>query len=168
MMTSSNRNIFRVTDPLCEEFTGRRWIPQTNASDAELWCIFLICAWINDWVNKQSWGWWFERPSYPLWRHCNMLRDYGCFRVENIADSSPYNLTTRIALTTANSIEADGLPTCRPSQGKSLLRDCNWLIRASWSDTMTTVLCWCTGANFEPGHRQLSQSQSTHIRGIPK
>ena len=38
MMTSSNRNIFRVTGHLCGEFTGHRWIPHTKASDAELWC----------------------------------------------------------------------------------------------------------------------------------
>ena len=38
MMTSSNGNIFRVTGPLCVEFTGDRWIPRTKASDAELWC----------------------------------------------------------------------------------------------------------------------------------
>ena len=38
MMTSSNGNIFRVTGPLCGEFTGLRWIPGTKASDAELWC----------------------------------------------------------------------------------------------------------------------------------
>ena len=38
MMTSSNGNIFRVTDHLCGEFTGPRWIPRTKASDAELWC----------------------------------------------------------------------------------------------------------------------------------
>ena len=37
MMTSSNGNIFRVTGPLCREFTGPRWIPRTKASDAELW-----------------------------------------------------------------------------------------------------------------------------------
>ena len=30
----------------------------------------LICAWINGWV-KQWWGWWFETPSHPLWRHGN-------------------------------------------------------------------------------------------------
>ena len=29
---------FRVTGPLCGEFTGQRWIPCTKASDAELWC----------------------------------------------------------------------------------------------------------------------------------
>ena len=33
MMTSSNGNIFRVTGPLCGEFTGHRWIPLTKASD---------------------------------------------------------------------------------------------------------------------------------------
>ena len=39
MMTSSNGNIFRVTDHLCGEFTGPRWIPSTKASDAEFWYI---------------------------------------------------------------------------------------------------------------------------------
>ena len=38
MMTSSNGNIFRVTGPLCEGFTGRRWIPLTKANGAELSC----------------------------------------------------------------------------------------------------------------------------------
>ena len=38
MMTSWNGNVFRVTGLLCGEFTGHRWIPLTNASDAELWC----------------------------------------------------------------------------------------------------------------------------------
>ena len=35
MMTSSNGNIFRVTDHLCGEFTGHRRIPRTTASDTE-------------------------------------------------------------------------------------------------------------------------------------
>ena len=39
MMTSSNGNIFRITGPLCVEFTGHRRIPHTKASDAELWCL---------------------------------------------------------------------------------------------------------------------------------
>ena len=29
-----------------------------------------ISAWIKGWVN---WGWWFEKPSCSLWRHCNDL-----------------------------------------------------------------------------------------------
>ena len=55
-MTSSNGNIFRVTGHLCGEFTGPRWIPRTKASDAELWCFFLFCVWINDWVNNREAG----------------------------------------------------------------------------------------------------------------
>ena len=34
IMTSSNRNIFRVTGLCCGEFTGHRRIPRTKASDA--------------------------------------------------------------------------------------------------------------------------------------
>ena len=26
---------------------------------------------LNKRLSKQSWGWWFETPSHPLWRHCN-------------------------------------------------------------------------------------------------
>ena len=28
----------------------------------------------NKRLSKQSWGWWFERLSRPLWRHCNISR----------------------------------------------------------------------------------------------
>ena len=42
MMTSSNGNIFCVTGPLCGEFTGHQWIPNTKASDAQLWCFLWI------------------------------------------------------------------------------------------------------------------------------
>ena len=31
---------------------------------------------LNKWLNKQSWGWWFETPSRPLWRHSNGV--YSC------------------------------------------------------------------------------------------
>ena len=34
----------------------------------------LICA-LNKRLSKQWWGWWFETPSCPLWRHCN---DWWC------------------------------------------------------------------------------------------
>ena len=44
-------NIFRVTGPLCGEFTSHRWIPLTKASDAELWC-FLWSA--PEWTVKQT------------------------------------------------------------------------------------------------------------------
>ena len=25
---------------------------------------------LNKQLSKQSWGWWFETPLHPLWRHC--------------------------------------------------------------------------------------------------
>ena len=33
MMTSSNENIFRVTGPLCGEFTGHQWIVARSFDD---------------------------------------------------------------------------------------------------------------------------------------
>ena len=69
MMTSSNRSSFRVTGPLCGEFTGHRSIPLTKTSDVELWCF--LSSVLNKWLSKQSLGWWFETPSRSLWRHCN-------------------------------------------------------------------------------------------------
>ena len=53
-MTSSNGNIFRVTGPLCGEFSGHRWITLTKASNynAELWCFPWSAPWINSWVNN--------------------------------------------------------------------------------------------------------------------
>ena len=69
MMRSSNENIFRITGPLCREFTGHRWFPLTKASNTELWC-FLWSA-LTKWFSKQSRGWWFKTPSCSLWRHCN-------------------------------------------------------------------------------------------------
>ena len=29
---------------------------------------------LNKWLGKQSWARWFETPSCPLWRHCNVTR----------------------------------------------------------------------------------------------
>ena len=71
MMTSSNGNIFRITGPLCGEFTGHRWIPLTEASDEELWFFFYLC--LNKRLSKQSWGWWFATPSCSLWHRCNVM-----------------------------------------------------------------------------------------------
>ena len=47
---------FRVTGPLCGEFTGHRWIPLTKASDAELWWFLWSAPWINGWVNNREAG----------------------------------------------------------------------------------------------------------------
>ena len=68
-MTSSNGNIFGVTDPMCAEFTGLRWIPRTQASDAD---VFFDLRLIKR-QSKHSRGWWFVTLSHPLWRHCNVI-----------------------------------------------------------------------------------------------
>ena len=69
MMTSLNGNIFRVVGYLCGEFTGHRWITRTRASDVERWCFLWSAS--EKRLSKQSWGWWFETLSRPLWRYCN-------------------------------------------------------------------------------------------------
>ena len=28
---------------------------------------------LNKCLSKESWGWWFETPSRPVWRHCNTV-----------------------------------------------------------------------------------------------
>ena len=59
IMTSSNGNIFRVTGPL----SAQR--PVTRSFD-----VFFDLR-LNKRLIKQWWGWWFETPSRPLWRHYN-------------------------------------------------------------------------------------------------
>ena len=60
-MTSSNRNIFRVTGPLCGEFTGHRWIPPRRPVTRSFDVFFDLR--LNKRLSKQSWGWWFETQS---------------------------------------------------------------------------------------------------------
>ena len=71
MMTSSNGNIFRVTGPLCGEFTGpgefpAQW-PVTQSFD-----VFFDLR-LNKRLSKHPWGWWFETPPWSLWRQCNEI-----------------------------------------------------------------------------------------------
>ena len=55
MMASSNGNIFRVTGPLCGEYTGPVNSPHKGQGRGAL-MFPLICAWINDWVNNRETG----------------------------------------------------------------------------------------------------------------
>ena len=69
MMTSSNGNIFRVTGHLCGEFTGPGEFSTQRPVTRSFDVYFDLCP--NKRLSKQSWGWWFETPSCPLWRHRN-------------------------------------------------------------------------------------------------
>ena len=60
--------------PVSGEFPTQR--PVTRSVD-----VFVDLR-LNKRLSKQSWGWWFETLSCPLWRHCNdetfILNMYGC------------------------------------------------------------------------------------------
>ena len=66
MMTSSN---FRVTGHLCGEFTGPSEFPTQRPATRS--CDVFFDLRLNKRLSKQSWNWWFETLSRPLWRHCN-------------------------------------------------------------------------------------------------
>ena len=68
MMTSSNGDIFHVTDLLCGEFTGPGEFPAQRPMTRSFDIFFDLC--LNERLSELSWGWWFETPS---WRHCNGL-----------------------------------------------------------------------------------------------
>ena len=72
-MTSSNGNFFRVTDPLCGEFTGTGEFPAQRPVTRSFDVFFDLPP--NKHLSKQSWGWWFETLSRPLWRHRNVLKE---------------------------------------------------------------------------------------------
>ena len=69
MMTSSNGNVFRVTGPLCGEFTGPSDFP-TQRPVTRSFDVFFDLR-LNKPLSKQSWGWWFQTLSHSLWRHRN-------------------------------------------------------------------------------------------------
>ena len=61
---------FRVTGPLCGEFTGHLWIP-SQRTVTRSFGVFLDLR-LNKRLSKQSWGRWFKTPSCSLWRHCDV------------------------------------------------------------------------------------------------
>ena len=75
MMTSSNGNIFRVTGPLCGEFTGPGEFPAQRPVTRTFDVFFDLR--LNKRLSKQPCGWWFETPSWSLWRQCNDHISYG-------------------------------------------------------------------------------------------
>ena len=59
--------------PAFGEFPAQR--PLTRCFDV----FFDLCQ--NKRLRKQSWGWWFETLSRPLWRHCNDGLDIYLFKI---------------------------------------------------------------------------------------
>ena len=69
IMTSSNGNIFRVTGPLGDEFTGPGEFPTQRPVTRSFYVFFELR--LNKRLSKQPWGWWFKTLSWSLWRQCN-------------------------------------------------------------------------------------------------
>ena len=55
--------------PLCGEFTGPGEFP-TQRPVTRSFDVFFDLR-LNKRLSKQPWGWWFETPSWSLWRQCN-------------------------------------------------------------------------------------------------
>ena len=67
--------IFAGNSPVTGEFPAQR--PVTRSFD-----VFFDLR-PNKRLSKQWWGWWFETPAGPFWRHCNGA-------VITLSDLSPY------------------------------------------------------------------------------
>ena len=115
MMTSSNGNIFRVTGPLCGEFTDLRWNPLTKPVTRSFDVVFDLR--LDKRLSKQSWGWWFETPSCSLWRHCNVIISHTARSPDN---TNQYNKILNAAhmMTSwhGNSFSIPFVNTLRPRQ----------------------------------------------------
>ena len=71
-MTSSNGNIFRVTGHLCGEFTGPGEFPAQRPVTRSFDAFFDLR--LNKRLSKQPRGWWFQTPSWSLWRQYNVVK----------------------------------------------------------------------------------------------
>ena len=79
LMTSSNRDNFRGTGP----FLRGIYRSQVNSPHKGQWrraLMFSLIRALNKRFSKQAWGWWFEKPSRSLWRHCHGSRSPETFQ----------------------------------------------------------------------------------------
>ena len=62
-----NHNLGWCNSLVTYEFLAQR--PVTRSFD-----VFFDLR-LNERLSKQSWGWWFETPLRPLWRHCHVSNE---------------------------------------------------------------------------------------------
>ena len=91
IMTSSNGNIFRVSGPLCGKFTGPGEFPIQRPVTRSFGVFF--DPRLNKRLSKQPWGWWFETPSWSLWRQCNVSRDPHELRPQHVFRDYIFNIS---------------------------------------------------------------------------
>ena len=124
MMTSSNGNIFRVNGPLCGKFTGPGEFP-TQRPVTRSFDVFFDLR-LNKRLSKQPWGWWFQTPSWSLWRHCNVRWRYNamasqitsvpivCSTVCSDADQREHQSSASLAFVKGNPPVTSGYPSKGP------------------------------------------------------
>ena len=123
-MTSSNGNIFRVTGHLCGEFTGSGEFPAQRPVTRSFDVFFDLR--LNKRLSKQSWGWWLETLSRPLWRHRND-------RIEWLMASKHFEISSRQTPVMAQSLTFSSQSSMRASLcGVSF--QISWLVH--WHKTM--------------------------------
>ena len=88
---------------------------------------------LNKQLSKQSWGWWFETPSRPLWRHCNA---YGIW---NLLCAAGYSCNSAYDIFTFQWQVSCRFPMNMPS---------NWLPKDLTDDKSTSIqlIAWCCQA----------------------
>ena len=69
---------FRVTGPLCGEFTTGEF-PTQRPMPRSFGVFFHLR--LTERLSKQSWGWWYETPLRPSRRHSNGFALFLCFAV---------------------------------------------------------------------------------------
>ena len=89
--------------PVAGEFPEQR--PVTRRFDV------LFELRLNKQFSKQSWGWWFETPSHPLWRHCNDERSTTtkrCLTVDVSVMISQCRCTIALSVVLLHCLSSDG------------------------------------------------------------
>ena len=131
MMTSSNGNIFRVTGPLCGEFTGPGEFP-TQRPVTRSFDVFFDLR-LNKRLSKQPWGWSFETPSWSLWRRRNAL-DSWMFTTLAISIFIPTTAATAMLPLCYSLLNLGRLMLARCRGGRSSHR--------FWDNDARNTTCW--------------------------
>ena len=129
--------------PVTGEFPTQR--PVTQSFD-----VFFDLR-LNGRLSKQSWGWWFETPSPPLWRHsndniCYRCRSWdACNRVYSATMLNKFShFTLRIEIHTSDNFRIHLMNTIQAFKLQTVLRPATspgastWLIHKTTDHALTT------------------------------
>ena len=168
-MTSSNGNIFRVTGPLCGEFTGPGEFP-TQRPVTRSFDVFFDRR-LNKRLSKQPRGWWLETLSCSLWRQSNDIgRSYTWMGMHNTLKITRISYTlgreyrvmrnrySRLLFTSEDRLCAN---LRVQEQSRNMTSQCQYLAFA-WRHRSTVVTSQCEVRKGRPW-RQLRNERSMMV-----